>query len=588
MLKLIQNEFIKIFGQLGWRISLIFILLVAVGVAPYARFNTSDFLFNNTDSADAHKKAYENFKNQYESIKENSLEKRYIKYQMDIEKFYVDYNINTRGWKGQFTYNFENLFLQRTVLSLLEDGYTPEELVNNPYFPIEHNFTGVYYDSYTNEYLYSTIEEMTSNSMSYDTEPYDKEKLPEYIEDTEKWLNKAAHILTLGKAEYAKEQADGVRQTLSEEKVKLEEAKQAYEQDKTKPHDYYTLLNRCEALEILAECWDKVPDVSKENEEAIFSYLTYDFNNILNFADQYAPKDESCFNNSRVYYSETWGGRPVKSYGSYEEYIEDYAEKANEDYVSTAKAILYITENEVFPNKYDPMSTRRSFNEFTVINIYVIMFFTIFMAAVIMSSEFGSGAIRLLVIRPCLRWKLLLSKLLTVIIFCAAMLLVTTGLTLASTVIFYGWGDMSEPYFEFVSGTAREISPIVYALRNGALDLLSMFGIAALAFFLGVIFRRGVFSIAVSTLIFSFGTLVSRISWDFLFPLPFLKYTPLPYLMNLYNVRNDAVERIDMWYNPTGADYGLDIQTGIAVTIVVTFLLLLVSFVIFDKKQIKN
>lgn len=58
--------------------------------------------------------------------------------------------------------------------------------------------------------------------------------------------------------------------------------------------------------------------------------------------------------------------------------------------------------------------------------------------------------------------------------------------------------------------------------------------------------------------------------------------------MNLNSIRNDAFERIDMWYNPIGADYGLDIQTGITVTLVVTFLLLAGSFMIFDKKQINN
>lgn len=588
MLKLIQNEFIKIFGQLGWKLSAIFILVVSVGIAPYVKFHTPDFLFLDTDSTEAHQAAYEDFKRAYESFEGDELEKNYIKCQMDIEKFYVDNNINTGGWKGSYTYTFENLFKARTVLSLLETGYTVDELLGTSFYMNYSTEGTVYYDSFFENYYYGRILSFTAHSMTFDTEVYDEAKLPDYIEDTQKWLDKITEILTSGKKEYAEEEAANVRQTLEEEKKKLEAAKIIYDRDSGRPHDYYTALNRCGALEILAECWDKFPEVSEENEDAVFTYLTYDLNNILEFADRFAPNDKSYFNYSSVYYSETWHNVRVANYGSYEEYIDNYAEKASEDYISTAKAILYITENEVFPSRYNPLSTRNNFNDFTVINIYVIMFFTIFMAAVIMSSEFGSGAIRLLVIRPCPRWKLLLSKLLTVIIFCTAMLLITTGLTLLSTVLCFGLGDMSEPYIEFVAGTARELSPIMYTLRNGALDLLSMFGIAALAFFLGAVFRHGVFSIAISTLIFAFGTLISRVSWDFLYPLPFLKYTPVPYLMNLNSIRNDAMERIDMWYNPIGADYGLDIQTGITITLVVTFLLLAGSFMIFDKKQINN
>ncbi len=587
MLKLIQNEFIKIFGQLGWKFSAIFILVIAVGVAPYTKMNTPDYLYERTGSVSTHKANYESLKNQYENTEEDGIEKSFTKCQMEIEKFYADNNIDTDGWKGDYAYTFKTLYKARTMLSLLENGCTVEELTDTPFNPNGGEPGGIYYDSFSENYFYLRILSLTATSIEYDTEPYDKEKLPDYIKDTQGWLDKVTKILTSGKEEYAKEQADSARQTLSEEKKRLEEAKAVYEQDKSKPHDYYTLLNRCEALEIFARCWDRFSEVSEENEDAVFSCLSYDFEHILDFADRFAPNDKSYFDYSSVYYSETWQNRRVANYGSYEEYIDDYAEKANEDYISAAKAILYITENEVFPKEYDRLSTRINFNDFMTVNIYVIMFFTIFMAAVIMSSEFGSGAIRLLVIRPCLRWKLLLSKLLTVIIFCAAMLLVTTGLTLASTVIFYGWGDMSEPYFEFASGTAREISPIVYTFRGCLLDVLSMFGVAALAFFLGVIFKRGVFSIAVSTLIFAFGTLVSKISWDFIYHIPFLKYTPIPYLMNLNNVRNDAVLRIENWYNPIGADYGLDFQTGVIVTMVVTFLLLAGSFVIFDKKQIK-
>lgn len=52
-------------------------------------------------------------------------------------------------------------------------------------------------------------------------------------------------------------------------------------------------------------------------------------------------------------------------------------------------------------------------------------------------------------------------------------------------------------------------------------------------------------------------------------------------------LRYDAFERISKWYNPVAADYGLGIESGVIVTLVPIAVLLALSFVIFNRRQIK-
>ncbi len=590
ILRLIQNEFIKIFSQIGWKISVIFILLIAVGAAPYTRYNTPDFLYTFDGSVESHQKMYEFYKQESEQFGGDDLRSYSAKSMMEVEKFYIDNKIDTSGWRRMYSYQLEELSRSMVVLHALRDGYPLDE-VAEAFGLYGGGFYqgGIGYEPLSKSFVYYQIEDMKEYSTSYDQKPYNENNIPEYIKETQKWLDKVREKITSGKKEYSEIQAAEVRERLAEEKIKLEEAQKKYELDSGNPHDYYTQLNLCSALEIQAECWEKFADVDDENDEVISAYISRRFETILDSAYAYAPNDESNFENSSVYYSDLWG-TPIAKYGTYKEYADNYAEKAGEDYINTAKAILYLTENQVLPGDDEgSLSAKRNFISFTGVNVYIVMFFTIFLAAVIMPSEFSSGAIRLLVIRPCARWKLLLSKLLTVVLFCGGMFIISEGLTLISTVAFFGWGDLSEPCLEFVSGRGGEITPILYALRNGGLDILSAFMIMSFAFFLGAIFSKGVFSIAAATLVFAFGKLVSEFSWrNLLYNLPFLKYTPVPYVMNLNEIRNDAFLRIQNWYNPIGADYGLDIGTGVIVILVTIALFIAGSFVVFNRKQINN
>ena len=79
MLKLIQNEFIKIFGQLSWKISVLLILIVAASFPPLMRsmipeYNMPDYNYSRFDYC----------KDEYEKAKDGSVEKEYYKTGIDI------------------------------------------------------------------------------------------------------------------------------------------------------------------------------------------------------------------------------------------------------------------------------------------------------------------------------------------------------------------------------------------------------------------------------------------------------------------------------------------------------------------------
>lgn len=161
----------------------------------------------------------------------------------------------------------------------------------------------------------------------------------------------------------------------------------------------------------------------------------------------------------------------------------------------------------------------------------LVTIFTVVIAAGGVAEEFTSGTIKLLLIRPWSRSKILLSKYVAIMMF--AILLAV--LLFAST-IFVNWvafGINADP--EVVPNTIPNgDSPVSYLMQYYALTLVSLVVTVTLAFMLSTVFRSGGLAIGMSLFLLlgvnSFILLIAMLDYKWIDYLLFIHLNLTQYL----------------------------------------------------------
>ncbi|MGV3487676.1 MAG: ABC transporter permease [Tuberibacillus sp.] len=137
-----------------------------------------------------------------------------------------------------------------------------------------------------------------------------------------------------------------------------------------------------------------------------------------------------------------------------------------------------------------------------------VMVFSIIVAGGIVSSEFNSGTIKLLLTRPVKRATILLSKYVSTLF--AAVIFTGTAFIISWLVggIFFGFTDLSHPYLSFVDGTVRESSMLAHILVNYGFDFIQLIIMATIAFMISSLFRNSALAIGLSIFAMMAGPLV--------------------------------------------------------------------------------
>ncbi|WP_412733843.1 ABC transporter permease subunit [Heyndrickxia acidicola] len=145
-------------------------------------------------------------------------------------------------------------------------------------------------------------------------------------------------------------------------------------------------------------------------------------------------------------------------------------------------------------------------------NITLISFtglFTIIVAAGIVASEFNWGTIKLLLIRPVSRFRILLSKYITVILFgllLLAVLFVFSGIIGA---ILFGGGTASNTHLAYVNGHVEEQNIILFLIKTYLLKSIDIVMLATMAFMISAVFRNSSLAIGISIFLLFMGTTVT-------------------------------------------------------------------------------
>lgn len=131
--------------------------------------------------------------------------------------------------------------------------------------------------------------------------------------------------------------------------------------------------------------------------------------------------------------------------------------------------------------------------------IVLVTLFTIIIAAGSVASEFSWGTIKMLLIRPAGRAKILLSKYITALLFAISMLALLFVVSAVSGAILFGVETIREPYLAYQNGMVVEKNMLAHVLQVYALNCADLVMLATFAFMISTVFRNQSLAIGLAT-----------------------------------------------------------------------------------------
>ena len=222
---------------------------------------------------------------------------------------------------------------------------------------------------------------------------------------------------------------------------------------------------------------------------------------------------------------------------------EDLSEEEIKSFEEQIAIFEYRLANNL-PIELD--TTVYSFMSFASNWVTLITLFTVVLAASIVSSEFSTGTIKMLLTRPVSRTKVLTSKLLTVFLYGILLLIVNIGLSALIGSLLFDTATSIE--LEMVDGEIVEKAvwgdlAYSYLLSCGDFVMSTLF-----AFFIGSVFRSSSLAIGLTMFLSFMGQLIVSLLSNY----EIVKYIWITHTdLNQYVSGNHLVEDITMPFSLT-------------------------------------
>ncbi|KPB03979.1 ABC transporter permease [Bacillus sp. CHD6a] len=139
----------------------------------------------------------------------------------------------------------------------------------------------------------------------------------------------------------------------------------------------------------------------------------------------------------------------------------------------------------------------------------VVTLFVVIIAAGMIASEFTWGTIKLLMIRPISRSKILLAKYISVLVFIVIFYTILFVSTFVTGAIAFGFD--TTPSLLYAGGEVLEVHPFLYLLWKLALSSLGVIMFATIAFMISSVFRNNSLAIGISVFLVFTGTQVTTL-----------------------------------------------------------------------------
>lgn len=261
---------------------------------------------------------------------------------------------------------------------------------------------------------------------------------------------------------------------------------------------------------------------------------------------------------------------------TYQEYVA-----AMQRQIDQLNKTIIIAQKSLDANKpdmkYVPEGARNRTVQFLEYSVIVALF-GVLLGGWLIASEFQQGTIRLLMIRPKTRTKILLAKFFAALLVCLAVDLAGSLLHIISNGVLFGFGDYANPIYSVAGATGF----FAYYLPRLLACLLPILFAFTLAFMFSVVARNIAVSIAVP-IIFLIGSIITMGIYAYSTSMTWLAYTPIPFIqLSAFFQQYSSVQTL--------------IQNGVKISLTYGILLLfamsvvftLISLAVFKKRDIAN
>lgn len=235
----------------------------------------------------------------------------------------------------------------------------------------------------------------------------------------------------------------------------------------------------------------------------------------------------------------------------------------------------YIIENKQDINKTNDTRgiLKNFFSEYGLFIIVII----VMIAGTIVSEEFNKGTVKLLLIKPYSRTKILLSKYITILIMTVFAIAIILLMELIVGGIVFGFDSLSVPVLEYNFNTSQlEILNIFTYVGIEILTQLPMIILlATLAFALSTIFTNSALAITISLLGFMSPSIINALVIQY--KVGFMKY--------FVTMNWDLSGYL---FGSLPSMEGMTMGFSIVMCFIYLFVMLIPTFIIFKRKNIKN
>lgn len=202
--------------------------------------------------------------------------------------------------------------------------------------------------------------------------------------------------------------------------------------------------------------------------------------------------------------------------------------------------------------------------------IMMVTIFTIIVAGGSVAGEFSSGTIKLLLIRPVSRAKILLSKYISTLLFSVLLYLTLFITAFVMGAIFFGFSGLENPILYYADGQVLQRSAIEMTWINFGFGAITMIIWVTLAFMISTVFRNSALSIGLSIFIL----FISIPLVEFLKAYPWAKY------LIFTNVD------LSVYFQGQTPMEGMTLGFSIVILLVYFLLFHALSFFVFKKRDV--
>jgi ABC-2 type transport system permease protein len=270
-----------------------------------------------------------------------------------------------------------------------------------------------------------------------------------------------------------------------------------------------------------------------------------------------------------------WLVQQYRTYQNYVEAIQKQIDNMNNEIIIAEKSI----DADKPDMKYVYNGSRNRTVRFLNYSVFVTLF-AVLLGGWLMASEFQQGTIRLLMIRPKTRTKILAAKFLSALIICLVVYAAGSLLNAVTNGLCFGFADYAFPNYT-ISG---EIGFIAYYLPKMLACILPILFGYATAFLLSVVVKNVAVAIALPIAGY-IGSMIFMTVFSFRGMPKWLTYTPLPY-MQLSTYLTQAAN--NQYFDIYSSGVTVNLTYGMILLAVLSVLFAVLSSIVFQKRDIVN